>query len=131
MQIKRGFTASVAALVLAGAATVAAAAPAPVRTSPAAIAPFAVAGPSAVNAPAFCGFDDRLTPPTIREGAAGNTVREAQCLLQLWGFYVGPMGVDGAFGPLTTKAAKGFQTSRGLTADGIIGPNTWTRLRNG
>lgn len=124
MQIKRGFTASVAALVLAGAATVAAAAPAPARTSPAA------AGPSALYDPAFCGFDNRLTPPTIREGAVGNTVREAQCLLQLWGFYVGP-GIDGAFGPRTTNATKAFQTSRGLTADGIIGPKTWTRLRNG
>ncbi|AWW41669.1 MULTISPECIES: peptidoglycan-binding domain-containing protein [Streptomyces] len=130
MQIKRGFTVSVAALVLAGAATVAAAASAPARTPPAATAPVAGAGPSAAIDPAFCGFDNRLTPPTIREGAAGNTVREAQCLLQLWGFYIGP-GIDGAFGPLTTKATKAFQTSRGLTADGIIGPNTWTRLRNG
>ncbi|MEU9151759.1 peptidoglycan-binding domain-containing protein [Streptomyces sp. NPDC048417] len=130
MQIKRGFTASVAVLVLAGAATAVAVAPAPARTS-SATAPFAAAGPSAAKDPAFCDFDDRLTPPTIREGAAGDTVREAQCLLQLWGFYVGPRGVDGAFGPLTTSAAKAFQTSRGLTADGIIGPNTWTRLRNG
>ncbi|MGW2964505.1 peptidoglycan-binding domain-containing protein [Streptomyces sp. NPDC001220] len=131
MQIKRGLTASVAALVLAGAAAVAAAAPAPARTPPAASAPFRAAGASAREDPAFCGFDNRLTPPTIREGAAGDTVREAQCLLQLWGFYVGPRGVDGAFGPLTTSAAKSFQTSRGLAADGIIGPNTWTRLRNG
>lgn len=131
MQIKRGFTASVAALMLAGAATVAAAAPAPAKTSPAATASFAAAGPSAVKDPAFCGFDNRLTPPTIREGAAGNPVREAQCLLQVWGFSVGPMGVDGVFGPLTTRATKAFQTSRGLAADGIIGPNTWARLRNG
>ncbi|MER5517513.1 peptidoglycan-binding domain-containing protein [Streptomyces sp. NPDC002763] len=131
MQIKRGLTASVAVLVLAGAAAVAAAAPAPARTSAAAAAPFAAAGPSAAKDPAYCGFDNRLTPPTIREGAAGNPVSEAQCLLQLWGFYVGPRGVDGVFGPLTTSAAKSFQTSRGLTADGIIGPNTWTRLRNG
>ncbi|MER5793725.1 peptidoglycan-binding domain-containing protein [Streptomyces sp. NPDC001980] len=131
MHITRGLTAAIAALVLAGAATVAAAAPAPARTPPAATALLRAAAPSALADPAFCGFDSRLTPPTIREGAAGDTVSEAQCLLQLWGFYVGPRGVDGVFGPLTTSAAKAFQTSRGLPADGIIGPNTWTRLRNG
>ncbi|KUJ67017.1 hypothetical protein ACZ90_31910 [Streptomyces albus subsp. albus] len=125
MQAKRGLIASVAAVVLAGAATVAAA------PAPAAAAPAATAVQPLLKDPAYCGFDNAPTPITIKEGATGPTVMEAQCLLQLWGFSVGPRGVDGIFGPLTTSATKMFQTSRGLAVDGIIGPDTWFCLRDG
>ncbi|MXV18533.1 peptidoglycan-binding domain-containing protein [Deinococcus xianganensis] len=38
--------------------------------------------------------------------------------------------VDGSFGPSTESAVKSFQTSKGLTADGIVGPNTWLALES-
>ncbi len=33
---------------------------------------------------------------------------------------------DGTFGPKLDKATKAFQSSRGLSADGKVGPNTWS-----
>lgn len=36
--------------------------------------------------------------------------------------------VDGKFGGGTTSAAKSFQSSKGLTADGIVGANTWSAI---
>ena len=32
---------------------------------------------------------------------------------------------DGVFGPVTDKATKTWQKAKGLTVDGIVGPNTW------
>ncbi|MEV6103515.1 glycoside hydrolase domain-containing protein [Streptomyces sp. NPDC051940] len=63
---------------------------------------------------------------TIQSGATGGLVSAAQCLLEAAGFDPGP--IDGIFGSGTTTAAKNFQTSKGLTADGVIGPKTWTAL---
>ena len=37
---------------------------------------------------------------------------------------------DGKFGPLTEEAVKEFQTSHGLTADGIVGAKTWAALKS-
>ena len=36
--------------------------------------------------------------------------------------------VDGVFGPKTTAAVKIYQSNKGLSADGIVGPNTWKNL---
>ena len=38
------------------------------------------------------------------------------------------LAVDGIFGPLTEGAVKAFQQSKGLAADGIVGPQTWPKL---
>jgi len=63
--------------------------------------------------------------PVVRSGADGHPVRTLQHLLRARGHGV---VVDGAFGPNTLAAVKAFQTSRGLTADGVVGPITWGAL---
>jgi len=42
-----------------------------------------------------------------------------------------PNGVDGTFGPGTEAAVIAFQKSKGLTADGMVGPNTMAALQSG
>ncbi|MFF7467356.1 helix-turn-helix domain-containing protein [Streptomyces sp. NPDC008092] len=60
-------------------------------------------------------------------GITVEAVAEVQCLVRRHGF--DPKGIDGSFGPHTRAAVQGFQRSRGLTADGIVGPMTWRELR--
>ncbi|EMF56880.1 MULTISPECIES: peptidoglycan-binding domain-containing protein [Streptomyces] len=79
----------------------------------------------------YCGYHGAVTPPEIAYGSTGNAVREAQCLLQYWGFYIGPTGVDGDFGGNTRTATRDFQATCRIGVDGRIGPITWNRLRNG
>ena len=67
-----------------------------------------------------------MSNPTIRKGSAGNPVRRAQKRLTLGGYDTG--GVDGIFGAKTETAVKRFQKDRGLTQDGIVGPNTWNEI---
>ena len=69
---------------------------------------------------------DPIQPwPVVRRGANGHPVRTLQHLLRAHGQQV---SVDGAFGPLTEAAVKAVQTASGLTADGVVGPQTWPRL---
>lgn len=64
---------------------------------------------------------------TISLGSRGEAVKDAQCLLKDKGF--NPGATDGIFGPNTRNAVINFQRSRGLVADGIVGPHTWSRLK--
>ena len=85
--------------------------------------------------PTWVHFDRRFgTPacstggyPTIRRGSRGNYVCIAQDDLNTLGFRTG--GVDGVFGEQTENAVRRYQTSRGLSSDGIIGCNTWRSLQ--
>jgi len=65
--------------------------------------------------------------PTIRQGDTGPAVSKAQGRLNLHGA-APALTVDGAFGALTTKEAKDFQTGHHLAADGVVGPQTWAAL---
>jgi N-acetylmuramoyl-L-alanine amidase len=60
-------------------------------------------------------------------GARGEAVRDVQQRLRALGYGVDG-GDDGTFGPLTEEAVRGFQASRGLPVDGIVGPDTWGAL---
>jgi peptidoglycan hydrolase-like protein with peptidoglycan-binding domain len=65
----------------------------------------------------------RLDDPLME----GPDVLTAQRLLQQAGFDPGTL--DGIFDPSTEKAVKAFQSAHNLTADGIIGPVTWSVLQ--
>lgn len=52
-------------------------------------------------------------------------MKAAQCLLRTAGRTVEPTGT---FDTATTAATSAFQTSAGLSADGVVGARTWTAL---
>ena len=64
--------------------------------------------------------------PTLKRGSKGDHVLHWQKFLNLNGYFCG--NEDGKFGVNTEEAVKAFQISRGLKADGIIGPDTWAEL---
>ncbi len=109
--------------------TTAAPAPAPtttvaVTTVPVTAAPTTLAPPPPTTvACRVAGLND-----IVRRGDCGDTVRFIQDRLTVLGF---PAVADGQFGPGTETAVKNFQTSRGLVADGIVGPLTWDKLVEG
>ena len=65
--------------------------------------------------------------PEISQGSRGSYVLIAQDGLNTLGFRTG--GLDGVFGAQTKRAVSDYQRSRGLTADGIVGCNTWRSLQ--
>lgn len=69
-----------------------------------------------------------VTLPVLRKGNVSKSVRKAQELLIGEKISVGVDGADGDYGLNTYKAAVEFQKKNGLTADGIIGADTWSAL---
>lgn len=63
--------------------------------------------------------------PTIGLGASGEAVRALQLRLTAYGLAA---GAAGSFDSTTVASVKAFQTSRGLTSDGVAGPATWQHL---
>lgn len=80
--------------------------------------------PDAVPSPALSA-QAVLAWPAVRTGSSGRDVVTAQYLLREAGQTV---TVDGAFGSGTETAVRNFQGARGLTADGVVGSNTWEAL---
>ena len=68
------------------------------------------------------------TPPTCRQGARGGITKILQQMLINIGYPVGSYGADGVFGGGTVTAVKSFQRDCNLSADGIVGTNTWNAL---
>ncbi len=60
------------------------------------------------------------TMPVLRRGDRGPSVALAQKLMMVKD--------DGIFGPRTDTAVRDFQTSKGLSRDGVIGEDTWAEL---
>jgi metacaspase-1 len=63
---------------------------------------------------------------SLKVGSRGEDVRTVQELLRTAGFEPGP--IDGIFGQRTQSATINFQRSKGLDADGVVGPKTWAAL---
>jgi len=74
--------------------------------------------------PFFDALNDARTQ-VLRQGSNGGAVKIAQLALNGKGYRL--VG-DGIFGPATDSAVRRFQSSRGLQADGIVGPQTWNAL---
>ena len=69
---------------------------------------------------------DPIQPwPIVKRPSTLFPVRPLQQLLRARGHTV---AVDGNFGVQTEAAVKSFQQSKGLAADGIVGPQTWPKL---
>lgn len=67
-----------------------------------------------------------LNWPAIADGTNHHVqARVAQHLLNEHG---ASLDVDGHFGPLTEDAVRSFQESNDLDIDGVIGPETWSKL---
>ena len=101
-------------------------APPPTPPPAPAATPAPTAAPTAAQTTVACrnvGLNE-----TARRGDCGDTVTFIQERLTLLGF---PVTADGRFGPDTERVVKDFQTARGLTADGIVGENTWAALVEG
>jgi hypothetical protein len=66
--------------------------------------------------------------PILREGANGQYVRWVQILLNQHNAANPPLRIDGAFGPKTLSALRGFQRASSLSPDGTVGMRTWFKL---
>ena len=63
----------------------------------------------------------------LKRGSVSNYVCIAQDDLNTLGYRTG--GLDGIFGLTTQNAVISYQKARGLSADGIVGCNTWRSLQ--
>jgi peptidoglycan hydrolase-like protein with peptidoglycan-binding domain/DNA repair exonuclease SbcCD ATPase subunit len=98
-------------------------APPTTPTTPPPIAPPATppAPPSAPTSTASIAWDGHY----YQKGSYGDVVKRIQQNLNAIGYN---LVVDGAFGTNTRNAIVDFQRKNGLSADGIVGSNTWGKL---
>lgn len=87
----------------------------------------------AVDSATWAALPDGRPMPTLQQlvplGPARPVVKSLQQVLTngapgAWN--VGPGLIDGIFGANTTASVKAFQTWAGVTADGIVGDQTWS-----
>lgn len=75
-----------------------------------------IAGPTT-----WMALDQILAKPVLKANqAGGTTVKYIQ-------YRIG-VDTDGVYGPATEAAVEKFQKQNGLVADGLVGPQTWTKL---
>ncbi len=66
------------------------------------------------------------TAALSKMGSRGDEVRKIQTKLKQWGYSIG--NIDGIFGTKTEKGVKQFQRNNGITADGIAGEKTLSKM---
>jgi peptidoglycan hydrolase-like protein with peptidoglycan-binding domain len=71
------------------------------------------------------GLTIKIPTTNVSQKSRGACVYYAQELLVSHGFDV---TVDGVFGSQTRSVVVRFQSAAGLSADGVVGPNTWWQL---
>lgn len=84
--------------------------------------------------PTWVHFDRRQSPsactsggyPLVRQGSRSVYVLIVQDSLNTLGYSSGVL--DGIFGPTTRSAVVRYQNENGLSADGIVGCNTWRSI---
>ena len=67
--------------------------------------------------------------PTLQQGSTGDVVRSLQQVLTNGAageWNTTPQGVDGDFGPHTRSSVEAFQRWGHVTADGVVGDETWS-----
>ncbi|MGH3995225.1 MAG: D-Ala-D-Ala carboxypeptidase family metallohydrolase [Pseudonocardiaceae bacterium] len=64
----------------------------------------------------------------LSQGASGEDVRQLQIRVSGYPGYGAHLAIDGAFGPATRAAVIRFQQAYGLGADGIAGPQTYSKI---
>ncbi|MFR9796018.1 D-Ala-D-Ala carboxypeptidase family metallohydrolase [Streptomyces sp. MS06] len=65
---------------------------------------------------------------TLSQGTSGSDVRQLQIRVSGYPGYGSVLAIDGQFGPATKAAVVRFQKAYGLTADGIAGPQTYSKI---
>ncbi|MPZ97421.1 MAG: peptidase M15 [Propionibacteriales bacterium] len=65
---------------------------------------------------------------TLSQGASGADVRQLQIRVSGYPGFGGVLALDGDFGPGTKSAVTRFQQAYGLSADGVAGPQTFTKI---
>ena len=95
-------------------------------------APASGAGTSTQDKPATAVKTVSVDLPTVRRGTMNSGyVLTVQAKLKALGYDLGDTGfegLDGDFGGNTEKAVATFQRDVGITADGIVGKNTWAAI---
>ncbi len=76
------------------------------------------------NKGGYCTVDLRV----LKRGDEGEDVRALQRLLIAAGYSCGKYGADADFGGGTDTAVRAYQRDKGLTDDGSVGKNTWSKL---
>ncbi len=65
---------------------------------------------------------------TLSEGASGEDVRQLQIRISGYPGYGAVLALDGSFGPATRSALIRFQQAYGLSADGVAGSQTYSKI---
>ncbi|UVI33632.1 spore cortex-lytic enzyme [Paenibacillus spongiae] len=73
------------------------------------------------------GRAEAAAPATLKYGSTSPDVPDLQYRLQILGYY--KPAITKIFGVSTQTAVKQFQKKYGLSADGIVGPRTWSVLK--
>lgn len=65
---------------------------------------------------------------TLKQGATGSDVTQLQIRVAGWAGYDRGFAIDGSYGPATRTAVTNFQRAYGLSADGVAGPQTFSKI---